>query len=343
VTFFPHHLRLERAAHPALTAELAALLQAIALAGKVVAWEVARAGLTGRLGETGEINVQGEWVKKLDAWANGAVVDVLRRSGLVSALVSEEMAEPLVVAEHAEGYVVCLDPVDGSLNADINGIVGTIFGIRPGRPATGADAAAAALGPGTTQVAAGYIMYGPATVLAYTAGHGVHGFTLDTTTGEYVLTHPAIRMPLDLTVDGADEVDPPLNLIKGYGGALVRERIVAAASRRQVILVTVDKLVPPLGARGRLPVEIVPFGRPLCERRLAALGCRPGLRGADGGPFVTDNGNLILDCEIAPLEDPAALEREIRRIPGVVDTGLFLGTADTVLVAEAGTVRVLSP
>src|SRR5206468_4361326 len=76
VTFFPHHLRLERAAHPALTAELAALLQAIALAGKVVAWEVARAGLTGRLGETGEINVQGEWVKKLDAWANGAVVDV---------------------------------------------------------------------------------------------------------------------------------------------------------------------------------------------------------------------------------------------------------------------------
>jgi len=207
VTFFPHHLRLERAAHPALTAELAALLQAIALAGKVVAWEVARAGLTGRLGETGEINVQGEWVKKLDAWANGAVVDVLRRSGLVSALVSEEMAEPLVVAEHAEGYVVCLDPVDGSLNADINGIVGTIFGIRPGRPATGADAAAAALGPGTTQVAAGYIMYGPATVLAYTAGHGVHGFTLDTTTGEYVLTHPAIRMPPRGTTYSANDAN----------------------------------------------------------------------------------------------------------------------------------------
>jgi ribose 5-phosphate isomerase A len=147
--------------------------------------------------------------------------------------------------------------------------------------------------------------------------------------------------PLDLTVDGADEVDPRLDLIKGYGGALMRERIVAAASRRQVILVTSEKLVARLGARGRLPVEIVPFGRPLCERRLAALGCRAGLRQAAGGPFVTDNGNWIIDCGIAAQDDAAALDREIRRIPGVVDTGFFLGTADRVLVAEAETVRVL--
>lgn len=151
------------------------------------------------------------------------------------------------------------------------------------------------------------------------------------------------RTPLDLTVDGADEVDPELNLIKGYGGALVRERIVAAASRRQVILVTADKLVPRLGTRGRLPVEIVPFARRLCERRLEALGCRPELRGGERAPFLTDNGNLILDCGIAPLDDPAGLEREIRRIPGVVDTGLFLDTADTVVVAEDGRVRTLEP
>jgi ribose 5-phosphate isomerase A len=147
--------------------------------------------------------------------------------------------------------------------------------------------------------------------------------------------------PLELTVDGADEVDPALDLIKGYGGALVRERIVAAASHRQVILVTPEKLVDRLGARGRLPVEVVPFGRPLCQRRLRALGCPPRLREADGRPFVTDNGNAILDCAIGPLEDPAALERAIRAIPGVVDTGLFLGTAHTVLVAEAGQVRTL--
>jgi ribose 5-phosphate isomerase A len=147
--------------------------------------------------------------------------------------------------------------------------------------------------------------------------------------------------PLDLTVDGADEVDPELNLIKGYGGALVRERIVAAASQRQVILVTADKLVPRLGTRGRLPVEVVPFGRPLCERRLLALGCRPRLRECEGRPFVSDNGNQILDCAIEPLDDPAALDAAIRRVPGVVDTGLFLGTADTVLVADAGRIRAL--
>jgi len=148
---------------------------------------------------------------------------------------------------------------------------------------------------------------------------------------------------LDLTVDGADEVDPDLNLIKGYGGALVRERIVAAASRRQVILVTADKLVPRLGARGRLPVEIIPLARPLCQTRLATLGCRPGLRteAPSGEPFVSDNGNLILDCAIDPLDDPGALEHAIRRIAGVVDTGLFLGTAHTVLIAEAGAVRTL--
>ena len=147
--------------------------------------------------------------------------------------------------------------------------------------------------------------------------------------------------PLDITVDGADEVDPQLDLIKGYGGALTRERIVAAASRRQVILVTREKLVPRLGTRGRLPVEIVPFARPLCNRRLAALGCQPRLRETGATPFVTDNGNWILDCEIAAQDDAAALDRDIRRIPGVIDTGFFLGTAERVLVAEGEAVRVL--
>jgi ribose 5-phosphate isomerase A len=149
------------------------------------------------------------------------------------------------------------------------------------------------------------------------------------------------REPLALTVDGADEVSPALDLIKGYGGALTRERIVAAASRRQVILVTPDKLVLRLGGRGRLPVEVVAFARRFCEARLEALGCRPRLRESEGRPFVTDNGGLILDCGLEPPADPAALDAAIRRIPGVVDTGFFLGTAETVLVAEAGAVRTL--
>src|SRR5438067_952726 len=141
-------------------------------------------------------------------------------------------------------------------------------------------------------------------------------------------------MPLDLAVDGADEVDRQLDLIKGYGRALVREKIVAAASRRLVILVGREKEVDMLGSRGNLPVEVVPFGLPLCRLRLTELGCRPIPYAVDGQLFTTDNGNHILDCGISPLSDPAGLEARIRAIPGVVGTGLFLGMADTVLTGD---------
>jgi ribose 5-phosphate isomerase A len=153
--------------------------------------------------------------------------------------------------------------------------------------------------------------------------------------------------PLAVTIDGADEVEPrTLGLIKGWGGALVRERIVAAASRRQVILVTAEKLVTCLGKRGKLPVEVLPFAAPFCRRCIEQLavpgGLRPVLRGHDGRPFITDNGNWIFDCALGPPDDPAACERALRAIPGVVDTGLFLDTAAVVLVAEGGAVRQLT-
>jgi ribose 5-phosphate isomerase A len=146
---------------------------------------------------------------------------------------------------------------------------------------------------------------------------------------------------IDVTVDGADEVDSRLDLIKGYGGALVRERIVAASSRRQLILVEADKLVPALGSRGRLPIEVVPFALPLVERRLRDLVRESTRRAAAGRPFVSDNGNAILDCAVEPIAEPVALERQLRSIPGVVDTGLFLGTAHMVLIADGGAVREL--
>src|SRR5262245_25876695 len=144
---------------------------------------------------------------------------------------------------------------------------------------------------------------------------------------------------LDLTVDGADEVAPNLDLVKGWGGALVRERIVAAASRRQVILVGPEKLVERLGQRGRIPVEVIPLARGLVTRELRALGLTPTVRRApDGAPARTDNGNLTLDCAPRePLADGAAaraLEAAVLAIAGVVDTGLFLGTAERVLVGR---------
>lgn len=147
--------------------------------------------------------------------------------------------------------------------------------------------------------------------------------------------------PLDVTVDGADELAPNLDAVKGWGGALVRERVVAAASRRQVLLVGAEKLVPVLGTRGRIPVEVVPFAVRFCAARLLALGFTPGMRQEGDRPFVSDNGNRILDCATAPLADAAATERAMRAIPGVVDTGLFLGTAALALVAEAGGIREL--
>jgi ribose 5-phosphate isomerase A len=145
---------------------------------------------------------------------------------------------------------------------------------------------------------------------------------------------------IDITVDGADEVDPQLDLIKGWGGALVREKIVASASRRLVILVGSEKLVPILGARGKLPVEVVPFGLGPCRRRLAELGLNSNPREAGGELFVTDNGNHILDCQLATISNPADLEIQLQAIPGVVGTGLFLGMADTVLIQEGEQVQV---
>jgi len=133
---------------------------------------------------------------------------------------------------------------------------------------------------------------------------------------------------LALTVDGADEVDPNLDLIKGYGRALVREKVVAASSCRLIILVGNEKLVARLGSRGKLPVEVTPFALPLCARRLRQLGCQPVPFVERDGLFFTDNGNHILDCRVEPIADAHELELDIRAIPGVVGTGLFLGMAD---------------
>lgn len=147
---------------------------------------------------------------------------------------------------------------------------------------------------------------------------------------------------LDIAFDGADEVDPNLDCIKGYGGALVREMIVAASARRFVVLVGAEKLVAALGERGKIPVEIVPYALPLARRRIEALGLAPVVRTKpDGSAYVTDNGNWILDCGSRPLRDAAAVERALRALPGVVGTGLFLGMANVVLVEEGEKVRVM--
>jgi ribose 5-phosphate isomerase A len=154
------------------------------------------------------------------------------------------------------------------------------------------------------------------------------------------LVSPADVTELDVAVDGADEVDPNLDLIKGYGRAFVRERIIASMARRFIVLVGEEKLVPKLGSRGRLPVEVVPFALPFCERRLGELGCPATADRRDGKLFVSDNGNHIVDCKTRALDDPAKLNLDIRAIPGVVDNGLFLKMADVVLVGDRSDFRL---
>jgi fructose-1,6-bisphosphatase I len=188
---------------PGATGDFASLLNAIALAVRIVHTRVRAAGLAGMLGYTGETNVQGEAVQKLDAFANEVLCAVLEKSGRCAMVASEELATARVLREFGK-YIVLFDPLDGSSNIDVNISIGTIFcvlrapttGVRgdPRHPG-GTERTEAALQPGTRIVAAGYSVYGSATTLVLSTGHGVHGFTLDPGVGEFFLSHPNLRCP----------------------------------------------------------------------------------------------------------------------------------------------------
>ena len=183
------------AGHPASAANVATVVGRIGRVAAVIAQELAHAALRDQLGYAGGSNFTGDQVKKLDVWGHEIMVAALRETRVCAAVVSEEAADPVEMAEAGgmNALVVCTDPVDGSSNLDVNGSVGTIFGVRASDGKT--PAGPAALGPGTQQLAAGYVMYGPATTMVYTLGQGTHGFTLNRESGEFLLTHPDIRIP----------------------------------------------------------------------------------------------------------------------------------------------------
>ena len=205
--------------------DLSTILNRLSLAARMLASEIMRAGFVGKLGLTGGTNVQDEQVRELDVISNNIVSQVMDRAPMVAGIASEELTEVYSMTGSEDGkYVVTIDPLDGSGNVDVDGTMGTIFGIyrrlpgRAGRPAELVDF----LQPGRDLVAAGYVLYGPSTMFVYTVGGGVNGFTLDRSIGTFFLTHPDIRIPEGVgtySVNEANETewdDPTRDMVAAF-------------------------------------------------------------------------------------------------------------------------------
>ncbi len=209
-TIEAHILELQKL-HPAASGDFTGLLNDITFAAKIVSREVTKAGLVDILGATGESNVQGETVQKLDDYANAVLLKCLGTRGQVCIMGSEEMADPVFneVGPGSHNYVVIFDPLDGSSNIDANVSVGTIFGIWKRRSFLNKVGPADLLQPGRQLVASGYVIYGSSTMFVYTAGHGVHGFTLDPSIGEFLLSHEHITTPFEGGIYSVNEGNEP--------------------------------------------------------------------------------------------------------------------------------------
>jgi len=227
LTVEQHILQEQRRHYPEASGEFSWLLSGITLASKIIADQVRRAGLAGVLGSAGSENVQGEQVQKLDVLANKALLGCLGTRGNVAIMASEEDAEPIVVSRDRKHgrYVVIFDPLDGSSNIDVNVSVGTIFSIfrREPDPTGKRDPLTDVLQAGHRQVAAGYVVYGSSTMLVYTAGSGVAGFTLDPAIGAFILSHHRIVMPACGKIYSVNEANAD-SFPEGYRRFLARLR-----------------------------------------------------------------------------------------------------------------------
>ena len=192
------HLLLHQTQSPMATGRFTSLLNELILSAKIISREVNKAGLVDVLGLTGEVNVQGEAVRKLDEYANTVLIHRMQRAGVLCAIGSEENADLVEIPDHLPkgNYILIFDPLDGSSNIDANVNVGTIFSILRRKQKSECSARLCeVLQKGYEQVAAGYFLYGTSTMMVYTTGRGVHGFTLDPSVGEFLLSHPDIKIP----------------------------------------------------------------------------------------------------------------------------------------------------
>jgi fructose-1,6-bisphosphatase I len=190
------HILEQELNYPEFAGQLSILVNQAAFAAKILTREISRAALVGKLGLVGEKNATGDSQKKLDIFSNETIIEAFADTRLVSAIVTEELDDVKLVpgGENAD-YVLCVDPLDGSSNTDINGALGTIFGVLPRKKGAAPNSLDNFSRKGTDQVVAGYVMYSTSTILVYTIGHGVHGFTLDRDLGEFFYSHENIRCP----------------------------------------------------------------------------------------------------------------------------------------------------
>ena len=198
ITTIQQHILDEERLHPGATGDFTALLTTLTLAAKIISREVNKAGLVKILGETGDINIHGEAVQKLDEFAQQTICRAMGHNGHLCVMASEESADLIPIPGHKKGkYVLMFDPLDGSSNIDVNASIGTIFSIHRRVTNHSPDGRLEdCLQKGIEQIAAGYFIYGSSTMMVYTTGHGVYGFTLDPSLGEFLLSHESIRTPM---------------------------------------------------------------------------------------------------------------------------------------------------
>jgi fructose-1,6-bisphosphatase I len=306
-----HILEEQRKHFPDASGEFSWLLSGITLATKIVAAQVRRAGLAGIVGVTREINVQGEQVQKLDVIANQTLLQFLGNRGNVAIMASEENADPVIVERDRKRgkYVVVFDPLDGSSNIDVNVSVGTIFSIlrREPDPTGVRDVMADVLQPGTQQVAAGYVVYGSSTMLVYSAGTGVHGFTLDPSIGAYLMSHPNMRIPASGTNYSCNEAYadtfPPAyqkflkHLRSGDTGRTYSSRYIGSlvADFHRTLLKGGIFLYPPIKSHPQGKLRLLYEGNPIAFLTEQA------------GGIATDGQQRILDIQPTSLHQRTPL------------------------------------
>ncbi len=327
ITIERHILEQERA-YPEATGVFTSLLYDIALAAKIIARETSRAGLVQILGLVGKTNVQGEAQMKLDVFANQTIIRMNSYTGRLAVMASEEEPDIIPIPEgYPTGrYVLVFDPLDGSSNIDVNASIGTIFGIYRRRTPAGPGTVEDCLQPGRDLAAAGYIIYGSSTMMVYTTGNGVHGFTLDPGVGEFLLSHPNIRIPAEPKyysvnqgnekywsegvrrytrwLQGMDEENPRKPLSGRYIGSLV------ADFHRNLLE----------GGVFYYPEDYKDPSKPKGKLRLLYEAAPLAFIAEHAGGYASDGRRPILDIV------PEALHQR---------TALFIGNRDLVEMAEA--------